>query len=160
MCNKWTEWPVIMCTPDLEYIFALVTLYNRQSNTSTAVQQGGFHHALPSPRHVVMACRHCCANITLTEVGLSNCPHASGWRIWRPTRYMYICNILKNKKFREELSAYFPRYDTGHIENDASNNSSIVACVFVTAITFVPSRCLATIARYTYRHTDWWEGFF
>jgi hypothetical protein len=25
-----------------------------------------------------------------------------------------------------------------------SNNSSIVACVFVTAVTFVPSRCLAT----------------
>jgi hypothetical protein len=28
------------------------------------------------------------------------------------------------KKFWEELIAYFPRYDTGHIENDASNNSS------------------------------------
>jgi hypothetical protein len=60
----------------------------------------------------------------------------------------------------------------GHIENDASNNSSIVACIFVTAVTllpsrclamiggFVPSRCLATIEGYTYRHTDWWEGFF
>jgi hypothetical protein len=32
-----------------------------------------------------------------------------------------------------------------HIENDASNNSSIVACVFVIAVTFLPSRCLATI---------------
>jgi hypothetical protein len=54
-----------------------------------------------------------------------------------------------------------------------SNNSSIVACVFVTAVTFLPSRCLATIRGfyrteplpsndrgYTYRHTDWWEGFF
>jgi hypothetical protein len=28
--------------------------------------------------------------------------------------------------------------------NDASNNSSIVACVFVTAVTFLPIRCLAT----------------
>jgi hypothetical protein len=35
--------------------------------------------------------------------------------------------------------------DTGHIENDASNNYSIVACVFVTAVTLLPSRCLATI---------------
>jgi hypothetical protein len=50
-----------------------------------------------------------------------------------------------NKKFWEELIAYFPWYDTGHIENDATNNSSTVACVFVTAVTFLPSRCLATI---------------
>jgi hypothetical protein len=50
-----------------------------------------------------------------------------------------------NRKPWEELTAYFPWYDTGHIEKDASNNSSIVACVFVTAVTFIPSRCLATI---------------
>jgi hypothetical protein len=31
------------------------------------------------------------------------------------------------------------------IENDASNNYSIVARVFVAAVTFSPSRCLATI---------------
>jgi hypothetical protein len=49
-----------------------------------------------------------------------------------------------NKKFWEELIAYFPWYDTGHIRNGASNNSSIVTCVFVTAVTFLPSRCLAT----------------
>jgi hypothetical protein len=53
--------------------------------------------------------------------------------------------VYINKKFWEELIAYFPSYDTGHIENDSSNNSSIVACVFVTAVTFLPSRCLATI---------------
>jgi hypothetical protein len=35
--------------------------------------------------------------------------------------------------------------DTGHTENDASNNSSIVACVLVTTVTCLPSRCLATI---------------
>jgi hypothetical protein len=76
----------------------------------------------------------------------------------------------RNKKFWEELFAYIPWYDTGHIENDAFNNS-IVACVFITAVTFLPSRCLATIRGfllsrclgtirwYTYRHTDWWEGF-
>jgi hypothetical protein len=53
--------------------------------------------------------------------------------------------LMNNKKFWEELSAYFPRYDTGRIENDVSNNSSIVACVFVTAVTFLPNRCLATM---------------
>jgi hypothetical protein len=31
-------------------------------------------------------------------------------------------NWSKNKKFWEELIASFPWYDTGHIENDASNN--------------------------------------
>jgi hypothetical protein len=62
-----------------------------------------------------------------------------------------------NKKFWEELIAYFPWYDTDPIENDVSNNSSIVACVFVTAVTFLPSSCLETLGGYT---TDWWEGFF
>jgi hypothetical protein len=52
---------------------------------------------------------------------------------------------INNKKFWEELTAYFPWYDTGHIENDASKYSCIVACVFVTAVTFQPSPCLATI---------------
>jgi hypothetical protein len=58
---------------------------------------------------------------------------------------MFWLLFIKNKKFWEELIAYFPSYDTGHIENDAFNNSSIVACVFVTAVKFLPSRCLATI---------------
>jgi hypothetical protein len=49
-----------------------------------------------------------------------------------------------NKNVWEELIAYFPWYDANRIEN-VSNNSSIVACVFVTAETFLPSRCLATI---------------
>jgi hypothetical protein len=53
-----------------------------------------------------------------------------------------------NQRFWEELIAYFPIYDTGHTENDDSNNSSIVACVFVIAVTFLPSRCLATIGRF------------
>jgi hypothetical protein len=60
--------------------------------------------------------------------------------------------VCASKKFWEQLNAYFPRYDTGHIENDASNNSSIVTCVSVTAVTFLPSRCLATI-RGIHRHT-------
>jgi hypothetical protein len=44
--------------------------------------------------------------------------------------------------FWEKLIAYFPSYDTDVIENDASNNSSIVECVFVAVL---PSRYLATI---------------
>jgi hypothetical protein len=51
----------------------------------------------------------------------------------------------RNKKFWEELIAYIPLYDTGRIENDVSNNSYIAACVFITAVKFLPSRCLATI---------------
>jgi hypothetical protein len=47
-----------------------------------------------------------------------------------------------SKKFYEELIAYFPRCDTGHIEN--------VACVFVTAVKFLPNRCLATIRGHTH----------
>jgi hypothetical protein len=53
-----------------------------------------------------------------------------------------------NKKFWEELIAY-------RIENEAFNNSSILASEFVAAVTFLPSRCLATIGGFTYRHIDW-----
>jgi hypothetical protein len=45
------------------------------------------------------------------------------------------------------------------IENDSSNSYSIVAWIVIAAVTFSPSRFLATIGRYTYRHTDLWEGF-
>jgi hypothetical protein len=41
-----------------------------------------------------------------------------------------ISTVKSNKKFWEELIAYFPWYDTGHIENESSNKSSIVACVY------------------------------
>jgi hypothetical protein len=34
-----------------------------------------------------------------------------------------------NKKFWEELIAHFPWYIKGHIQIDASNNSSIVVCI-------------------------------
>jgi hypothetical protein len=34
------------------------------------------------------------------------------------------------------------------LKKNASSNSSIVACVFVTAVTFLPSRCLATIVEF------------
>jgi hypothetical protein len=53
--------------------------------------------------------------------------------------------VSLNRKFWEELIAYIPWHDTDRIENEASNNISIVACVLVAAVTFLPSRCLATI---------------
>jgi hypothetical protein len=52
---------------------------------------------------------------------------------------------LESKKFWEERIAYFPSHDTDRIEYDASNNSFIFACVFLAAVTFLLSRCLATI---------------
>jgi hypothetical protein len=50
-----------------------------------------------------------------------------------------------SKKFCEQLIACFSRYDTERIKNDVSNSSSTVLCVFVTAETFLLSRCLAKI---------------
>jgi hypothetical protein len=56
-----------------------------------------------------------------------------------------------NKKFLEELITYYTRCDRDRIENDTSNNFSIVACVLVAAVTFLPSRCLANTGD---KHTD------
>jgi hypothetical protein len=64
--------------------------------------------------------------------------------IWINRHITYIFD-QNNKKLWEELIACFPWYDTGHIKNDASSNYSIVACVLVTAVTFLRSQCLATI---------------
>jgi hypothetical protein len=43
-------------------------------------------------------------------------------------------NVNKKKPW-EELIADFPLIDTDLIENNASNNSLIIACVFVAAVT-------------------------
>jgi hypothetical protein len=67
--------------------------------------------------------------------------------------------LFKQELLRTTNRATFLRYDTGRIENDPSNNSSIVACVFVTAVTFLLTRFPAAMGEYTHRHTDWWEGF-
>jgi hypothetical protein len=48
--------------------------------------------------------------------------------------HVVLINKQTYKKFWEELITYFPWYDTDLIENDVSNNSSVVACVFVTAV--------------------------
>jgi hypothetical protein len=42
----------------------------------------------------------------------------------------------ENKKFWEELIAYFTWYDKAYIETDASKNKSIVACVFLAGVMF------------------------
>jgi hypothetical protein len=62
-------------------------------------------------------------------------------------------------KLWEELTAYFPGQNTDRTENDALNNSNTVACVLVSAVMLLLSRCLATIGEYTCGHTDRWEGF-
>jgi hypothetical protein len=43
--------------------------------------------------------------------------------------------------------------------NDTSNKFHIVSYVFIAAVTFLFSSCVATIGGYTYGHTDWWEVF-
>jgi hypothetical protein len=48
------------------------------------------------------------------------------------------------------INILFPSYDTDRKENNASNHS-IVACVFVAMVIFLPSRYVATIRGYTYR---------
>jgi hypothetical protein len=44
----------------------------------------------------------------------------------------------QNQNFWEELFAYFPWYDADRKDNDASNDSSIVACVFVAEVRLFP----------------------
>jgi hypothetical protein len=59
--------------------------------------------------------------------------------------YIYL---LKARSSGKNYSSIFPWYDTDLIEKDTSNNSSIVACVFVAAVMFLQSRCLATMWGY------------
>jgi hypothetical protein len=60
----------------------------------------------------------------------------------------------RNKKFSEELMAYFP-FDTTRATLKTTRPTILLFLrVFVTAETFLPSRCLATIEGYTCRHTD------
>jgi hypothetical protein len=47
----------------------------------------------------------------------------------------------------------------GRIEN-AARPIILLCCVCIRCRgNVLPNRCLATIGIYTYRHTDWWEGF-
>jgi hypothetical protein len=58
-------------------------------------------------------------------------------------------NNIRRNKFWEEHIAYFPIIRHGLIENDAFNNSSVVACIFIVAEKCISSRCLANIRGYT-----------
>jgi hypothetical protein len=61
-----------------------------------------------------------------------------------------------NKKFWEELIAYFPLI---HDPNRKRHiQQFIYCCVFVAAVTCLPRRCLATTGG-IHRHKDWCEEF-
>jgi hypothetical protein len=47
-----------------------------------------------------------------------------------------LTTVIENKRFWEELIAYFPSYYTDCTENEESNSSSVVANVLVPATTF------------------------
>jgi hypothetical protein len=58
----------------------------------------------------------------------------------------------------EELSPTLFRYKD-HIGDDSPRNYSIVACIFVAALTFILSCCLATIRGYIWREENIYEVF-
>jgi hypothetical protein len=64
---------------------------------------------------------------------------------------------VENMKFWEELIAYFPWYNTT-IEKNAHQFFYCFLCIRCRR-NFLPNRCLATIGLYSYRHTNWWQGF-
>jgi hypothetical protein len=86
-------------------------------------------------------------------------------RIWKeaPVTYCTYSSAFSqntiNKKFWETLIVRFPLIRHGPHRKRRVQEFFIVSCVFVAAVTFSPSRCLATNEGQTYRHTDWWEGF-
>jgi hypothetical protein len=57
-----------------------------------------------------------------------------------------------NKKFWEYIIAYLPCYNMNRIENDASKNSSVVACEFAAHDNVLLSCCRATMR--IHRHAD------
>jgi hypothetical protein len=59
------------------------------------------------------------------------------------TEYNSSSNILTRSS--PELNAWFPSYNTYLVENDASNKFSVVVCVYVAAVTFLPAPSIATI---------------
>jgi hypothetical protein len=64
-------------------------------------------------------------------------------------------NWNKARSSGKNWSPTFLWYDTHHIENDASNNSSIVTCVLVVAGTCLLSRCLAKMGDIHRRRAGW-----
>jgi hypothetical protein len=75
-----------------------------------------------------------------------------------------VCTLNKTIRVRRTIGGYTDKptdsslIDTDHIENDASNSYSTVACIRCHGNVFtepLPSNDRG----YKYRHTDWWEGF-
>jgi hypothetical protein len=54
-----------------------------------------------------------------------------------------------NKKFCEEIIAHFPWYDTG-LHRKRRVQQLYFSCIFIAAVAFLPSRCLAAIGEWTY----------
>jgi hypothetical protein len=66
--------------------------------------------------------------------------------------------VISYRKYKTttfwELIPYFPLIRHGSHRKWRANSSFIVLCVFVAAVTCLPSRCLATIGGYTDTQTD------
>jgi hypothetical protein len=76
--------------------------------------------------------------LTKPEMLLMETCMSPGLRRSAPYLKNYLLKYINNKKFWEELIAYFSShyilnilYNTNRIENTASSSSSVVACVFV-----------------------------
>jgi hypothetical protein len=79
---------------------------------------------------------------------------SSGISACSPSLYRLSYPHSLNKKFWEELIAYFPLIRHGpHTKKDFSYNS-FVACIFVAAVAFLLIRCLATIEGYIHIYID------
>jgi hypothetical protein len=72
--------------------------------------------------------------------------------LWKSHLYHGWCKGTRHTKYQEVLGRTNRLLSC--IEKDASNNSSLVAHVFVAAVTFLPSYSLATIEGETYSDTD------
>jgi hypothetical protein len=86
-------------------------------------------------------------------------PPVTGWPSYTPRHWVPFSSSSTTRratvevfepastrgKLWEERIAYFHRHYKDRVENDSSNNFSVVACVFVALVTFLPSRCLTAI---------------
>jgi uncharacterized protein YcfL len=48
--------------------------------------------------------------------------------------------IGKQKLWEETIAYFFFWYDTDHTENNSRDNTSVVTCVFMTTLIFLPGR--------------------
>jgi hypothetical protein len=100
----------------------------------------------------------------LSSFGVFVCP-TSPFPVMTLFRLSSSCHIEHNllhttetaessntRNSEKKVIACFLSYDMDRIQNDTSKNTSTIACVFVAAGTFSPSRCLATVRGYAYRN--------